>query len=594
MIDDEFFDATPELQTIRQWAHARFAAKWAVFLAVLGRVLASTGPGVQLPGVIGGPASLNMIMAFVAPSGGGKGITDRVAREIWPSSIIERPIGSGEGIAALFAPPKKEGTEQITRAILHSPEIDTMAGLASRQGNIFLAQLKSAVMGEMLGQSNASDATSRIVLPHSYRLILSVGAQPGHCDVIFNDTSGGTPQRVVWVLTIDPDMPSEAPPDPEPLNTRLPSWAHTDTVMTYGPTEIREHIITAHLARQRGEASALDGHRMLTRLKVAAGLAILHHRSVISDLDWRLSDMVMAVSDQTRDWIVEEAKQAARAKVRERAISRATFDEVIDDRHEKTVRSRILRLLTTGPKSRSELRRAMGKQHYREAFDAVLPHLEKVSQVIVIAGEKAPHYKLNPEFTGEPEFTPENTSSEGVNQEFTGEPEATVTDLDTRRSHDSDPTKLTCSQWFNQYIAELRVAGQTTTTSFAAVEAGMAIGFTKGNIRAAASAHPDVHTINRKGGTATWSIEPGKRPPAYQGAPQWLDEWLDRQTTDTVDPDDAKLAGEAAGHPWHSVRRAAGMSNRIESIPAHGDSRKDRIWRIASPSAHSTDDGYSA
>ncbi|MBI5536693.1 MAG: hypothetical protein HY898_28495 [Deltaproteobacteria bacterium] len=580
MTDDEFFDATPELQTIRQWAHARFAAKWAVFLAVLGRVLASTGPGVQLPGVIGGPASLNMIMAFVAPSGGGKGITDRVAREIWPSSIIERPIGSGEGIAALFAPPKKEGAEQITRAILHSPEIDTMAGLASRQGNIFLAQLKSAVMGEMLGQSNASDATSRIVLPHSYRLILSVGAQPGHCDVIFNDTSGGTPQRVVWVLTIDPDMPSVAPPDPEPLNTRLPSWAHTGTVMTYGPAEIREQIITAHLARQRGEASALDGHRMLTRLKVAAGLAILHHRSVISDLDWRLSDTVMAVSDQTRDWIVEEAKRAARAKVRERALSRATFDEVIDDRHEKTVRGRILRLLTTGPKSRSELRRAMGKQHYREAFDAVLPHLEKVSQVIVIDGEKAPHYKLNPEFTGELEFTPENTSSRGVNHEFTGEPGSNVTDLDSRRSYDDGPGKLTCAQWFNQWIANLQNQGYTTTTSLAAMEAGMAAGYSKGNIRQAASAHPEVHSLGRAGGTAQWSITPGDRPRPPKPAPEWLDEWLDAQTGRTVLPSDARQAGQLAGHPWENVRKAAGQSSRIRSVPAHGNAKNDRIWVI--------------
>ncbi len=108
--NDDFFDATPELATIRQWAHARFAAKWAVFLAVLLRVHASTSPpGVQLPpGVIGGPASLNLIGAFVSPpSGGGKGISDKVARLAWPAPIIERPIGSGEGIAALFAPPKK-------------------------------------------------------------------------------------------------------------------------------------------------------------------------------------------------------------------------------------------------------------------------------------------------------------------------------------------------------------------------------------------------------------------------------------------------------------------------------------------------------
>lgn len=152
---------------------------------------------------------------------------------------------------------------------------------------------------------------------------------------------------------------------------------------------------------------------------------------------------------------------------------------------------------------------------------------------------------------------------------------ATVTSLDSRRSHTP-----TCSEWFNGYIADLQAAGHTTTTSSAAIEAGMAIGFSKGNIRVAASGHPDVHTIDKTGGTATWSIQHGYRPPAYEGVPEWLDRWIDQQTTDTVTPEDAKLAGEAAGHAWHNVRRAAGLSPRIESVPAHGDSRKDRIWKI--------------
>ncbi|HMU75096.1 MAG TPA: energy transducer TonB, partial [Elusimicrobiota bacterium] len=91
-------DATPELKTIYQWARARYAAPWAVFFAVLLRVSASTGPHVQLPGVIGGRASLNLLCAFVAPSGGGKGISDKVARLAWPANIKELPIGSGEGI----------------------------------------------------------------------------------------------------------------------------------------------------------------------------------------------------------------------------------------------------------------------------------------------------------------------------------------------------------------------------------------------------------------------------------------------------------------------------------------------------------------
>lgn len=449
-----------QLAKIHQWARARYAAPWAVFFAVLLRVAASIGPHVQLPGIIGGRASLNLLCAFVSLSGGGKGISDKVGRLAWPTPITELPIGSGEGIAATFMPPAKpdENTEPISSVIFNCSEIDIFTGIATRQGATILGTLKAFAMGELLGSTNATKANSRNVPAHSYRGCLSVGAQPGHTGVIFDDTTGGTPQRFLWAPTVDPEMPAERTPDPAPLDTDIPLWAPGgDGVVEigYGPVEITEAIISAHLARQRGDGDALDGHWMLTRCKVAALLAVMHHRSVVSEVDWALSATVMAVSDSTRQMLLEHARQAARAKIRDRALSRATFDEIIDERHGTTVRNRIMRLLANGPMPRGKLRRAMGKQHYREAFDAVLPHLEKICQVVVIPGEKAPHYAINPEFTGEPEFTPRKTSSVGVNHEFTGEPSATVTDLDSRRSHESErpiPTRPAL-EFITAYIA---------------------------------------------------------------------------------------------------------------------------------------------
>lgn len=594
MIDDDltkkFFleSGSDQLHKIHQWARARYAAPWAVFFAVLLRVAASVGPHVRLPGVIGGQASLNLLCAFVAPSGGGKGISDKVGRLAWPTDILELPIGSGEGIAETFTLRGKESedNERIDAVIFNCSEIDILTGLDSRQGSTILGTLKAFAMGEQFGSTNASKANSRNVPAHSYRGCLSVGAQPGHTGVIFGDITGGTPQRFLWALTIDPHMPAAPTLDPDPLDTTMPEWTPGPdgaVEILYGHDEITETIIASHLARQRGEADALDGHAMLTRCKVAAVLAIMHGRSVVNEWDWHLSGQVMAVSDQTRDWIVEQAKRAAREKVRSKAIARAAGEDFYDQSRLETVKRSIVRMLENdGEQSGGDLRRRLGKREKRELFDQAVTLLENAGLVTSMSGEhNSVRYRIGSPVT-QP-VTPQNPSSEGVTTAVTRDHPATVTDLDTRRSHETEGQKLTCSQWFNQWIADLQTCGETTTTSFAATEAGMAMGFTKGNIRAASSAHPDVHTINRKGGTATWSIEPGKRPPAYQGAPQWLDEWLDRQTTDTVDPDNAKLAGEAAGHPWHSVRRAAGMSDRIESIPAHGDSRKDRIWRIIRP-----------
>lgn len=580
MNNDDFWSATDQLELIYQWARASYVAPWALLAAVLPRVIATTGPHVMLPGPPA-PASLNMGVVLVGRSGAGKGVTDKLSRVVWPADIHEEGLGSGQGIAELFKQ-QKNPEDQIDRALITVSEIDHLAALNAGQGNNTRAALKAALTGDRLGSKGASAATTRAVPADSYRLCLSISAQFGHCGVLLDDVSGGTPQRPLWMLVTDPDMPKEVGPIPDRvLDIALPPWARSGSqvLIQYGPPEIREYINAGLWASGRGDVAAIDGHRTLTRLKVAAALAILDHRSVIGATDWELSEVIMAKSDSTRDAVMEYDRQAARAKIRDRAMSRATFDEMIDDRHATTVRRRILRLLTTGPMARGELRRAMGKQHYREAFDAVLPHLEKISQVVVIPGEKAPHYALNREFTGEPEFTPGNASSDRVNREFTGEPPTNVTDLDSRRSHETDKPKVSCPQWFNGYIADLRAAGHTTTTAFAAVEAGMAQGYSKGMIRQAASNHPDVHTIDRKGGTATWSLT-GPRATKLVSAAEWTANYIDGLARDgitAVDKDTFRTEGEAAGYSWTSLRHAATDSSRIRSVSSTGS---ETIWQI--------------
>ncbi|ORV70064.1 hypothetical protein AWC09_11030 [Mycolicibacter hiberniae] len=558
-----------QLAKIYQWARARYAAPWAVFFAVLLRVSASLGPHVQLPGVIGGRASLNLLCAFVSLSGGGKGISDKVGRLAWPRPITELPIGSGEGIAATFKPPAKPDgdAEPIDSVIFNCSEIDVFTGIATRQGSTILGTLKAFAMGELLGATNASAATSRNVQAHTYRGCLSVGAQPGHTGIIFDDTTGGTPQRFLWAPTIDPDMPAQRTADPAPLDTDIPLWTPgMDGVVEigYGPPEITEQIIAAHLARQRGDGDALDGHWMLTRCKVAALLAVMHQRSVVSESDWELAATVMAVSDATRQMLLDHAKQAARAKIRDRALSRATFDEIIDERHGTTVRNRIMRLLANGPMPRGELRRAMGKQHYREAFDAVLPYLEKICEVVAIPGEKAPHYAINPEFTGEPGFTPRKASSTGVNHEFTGEPSATVTDLDTRRSHDNGRPKLSCRKWLAQYVAQLLEGGQQYVAAADVYRAGEAAGYGKQNV---ATAQAQVHQIRvaaRDRSSVTWCIDPAVTLD-YQPVGEWIANYIDRLPTGVrqVDETDFRRAGEAAGYGWSNLRNAANRHPRL-------------------------------
>lgn len=374
-----------ELRTIFQWARARYAAPWAVLIAVLLRVIANTSPHVRLPAVIGGQASLNLFGAFVGFSGAGKGTSDAVAALAYPCPVPTFPAGSGEGIAALFTP-DKDG-QQLTRAILSVPEVDKLGALFARQGTILGAELKSVAMGEQIGQQNAKRDTTRIVPGHSYRLCMSVGVQPENSAALLADTSGGTPQRFCWVPVIDPSMPREAPNPPDPLDTRLPAWNRdrADVVeLVYAHDEIRDLIIDTHIAKQRGELTdPLAGHSILTRCKLAAALALLHKRTVIDTEDWQRAGVLMELSDHTRQTVVETVAAADRRRNTARALAVADREQIISDRRAQRARETILRKIDSrGQQTKNQLRMAM-KADIRDYLDSAISDLMETGEIAV-------------------------------------------------------------------------------------------------------------------------------------------------------------------------------------------------------------------
>ncbi|WP_131812663.1 hypothetical protein [Mycolicibacterium peregrinum] len=523
-----------------------------------------------------------MGVVLVGRSGAGKGVSDKLSRVLWPADIHEEGLGSGQGIAELFKE-QKNPEDRITSALISVSEIDHLTALNAGQGNNTRAALKAALTGDRLGSKGASAATTRAVPADSYRLCLSISAQFGHTAVLLDDVTGGTPQRLLWAPVTDPDMPDEPGPTPDRvLDTALPTWAVSgaQVLIQYGPPEIREHINSGLLANGRGIGDALDAHRTLVRCKVAAALAILDHRMVVSALDWELSEHIMAKSDATRAAVLEYDRQAARAKVRDRAMSRAAGEQFVSDHKLERAKKAILRWLERdGQLARHDLRRKL-KADLRDHFDPAVAELAAAGQIVATRDGSQERYDLGSGGTRVPEVHPPNPQVSDRVPEVHGVPEATVTELDSHRSNDSERPKLSCQKWLNQHVEQLRAAGHTTIESFAVIEAGQALGYTKGSIHQAVSAHPDMRTVDRKRGRAIWSITPDYRPPRYESADAWLDGWLDKQGSDTVDPNDAKIAGEAAGHNWDSVRRAAGRMARIESVPAHGEARTERIWNI--------------
>ena len=71
--DDDFWTRRPELTAIRARARARRASPYATLGEVFARVICRMPPGLQLPAIVGGNGSLNMLIASVGASGDGKG-----------------------------------------------------------------------------------------------------------------------------------------------------------------------------------------------------------------------------------------------------------------------------------------------------------------------------------------------------------------------------------------------------------------------------------------------------------------------------------------------------------------------------------------
>lgn len=395
---EAFWTARPELDHIRTYARARRACPWAVLGVVLARVVVATPRWVVLPALVGADASLNLYVALVATSGGGKGASEACAADAVRTGPIDAAgVGSGEGIAHLFLRRVKDNVEQHREAVLmRVAEIDTLAALGDRKGATLLPELRKAWSGEDLGFAYA-DPTKALPLPaHTYRLCLVAGVQPGRAQWVLDDADGGTPQRFMWMPAVDPDAPDVPPACPLPLDWKAPRWPTADAFTGRSSLPVCETarltIDQARLARLRGEGGALDGHALLARLKAAAALSILSGRAEVADEDWELSAHIAAVSEFTRQGIVNHLQQEAAVKNAQRADAEASRAIKITERQEaeelKKTCQFVMRKVTDAPDGlpRSQFAQSLTKSR-RDYLDAALDGLVQTGQLVVEEGQ---------------------------------------------------------------------------------------------------------------------------------------------------------------------------------------------------------------
>jgi hypothetical protein len=392
--EDGFWDSRPELQCIRTFAWAQMASPWAVLANVLARVVCQVGPSVVLPDVIGSYASLNLSVALVGDSGEGKGNATKVARDavsVGVPEFSEHTLGSGQGIAHMYAHREKDvGVVFHAQSVLIDvEEIDFLAAHNNQSGSTLLPELRRFGMGEKLGAAYV-DPVRRIEVPaHAYRGAVVLGVQPSRAKVLIGAADGGTPQRFMWVRTVDPTAPGTRPDRPESWQWHLPEDLPEKLP---GPSlrgkEIRpidvckvavDEIREAADERSRGRGDPLLGHALLTRERIAAALGLLNGHYGVTEQDWALAGIAMRMSDATRDYVAEVLAKRSEADDASRGRSQGRRDiaaqEVKDQAQVQRVSKKIKRALERKSGewlATSKLKRTLNvddRPHYDEAIE---------------------------------------------------------------------------------------------------------------------------------------------------------------------------------------------------------------------------------
>lgn len=323
----EFWDRHVGLRNIRWFARERRVSPWATLGAVLAQASCRIGPHVVLPPIVGGVASLNLLVGLVGPSGKGKGAAIATASDFLrvDGKFMMEEVGTAQGIDASFTEtPAKGGPVQFNDvAFFYVPEIDTIKAHAEMSGSALLPTLRKVWSGEPLGAKYAGKERRRPVRGHAYRASVVAGIQPKRSGVLLADADGGTPQRWLWLPVSDPGARRRTDKLVPPRYNQPPPRIDWDVWIPQGeqrgekdeplPVEAQSRyevpvcrkaqneIIDARELNLLSDEASMDSHSLLTRLKVALLLAfLLEGRMEVDEAYWDLALPVMWISNATR------------------------------------------------------------------------------------------------------------------------------------------------------------------------------------------------------------------------------------------------------------------------------------------------------
>lgn len=396
-LSDAWWNERERLKHIRQAARARRCAPDFVLGAVLARVAMLTPPTVMLPDyLIGTSGTVDWFAALVGDPSATKSSSMRVARRLLPTDRFDVrdgvPIGSGEGMVEAFlsieadkdanGKPIKVKRQTSTAVLFQIDEGDVLIELGNRKGSTLFGTMRSAYMGEQLGNANASPDTRRLLQPGTYRVAVVMAFQPTNAAKMLNNDVSGTPQRMHWFYQHD-----IAVPDAKPLWPGALAWQPLPTMdLMLGIDDAIAHeydVAARHALDPANDRPLLAAHEHYARLKFAALLCLLDERRSITYDDWRLAGVAIDVSRNVRTHIASLARDEAE-RVRDASDRRIINRHLaVEAGRERMVAQRMARSIARkahrdGWISRSDATRATASQD-RERVD--------IDEVIALAIE---------------------------------------------------------------------------------------------------------------------------------------------------------------------------------------------------------------
>lgn len=360
---DDLWSRRDSLAHLKRFAQSRNVSPWGMLGCVLTRVVASTPPTLVTPPLVGGYGSLNIFIALVANSGGGKGACLSAARDAvevtttggFPVDLPEINSGTGEGLVRLFMEPPapkrgEEPTPAITRALVVESEVSNMAALDGRSGSTVVPTLLKMWSGEQAGFNNASAETRTNIEAHSYRLGMITQVQPTNAPALLKHEGSGLPQRYIWLPAWIEEAGEWIDETVEPLTVNIPNPLER-TVMEL-PDRVRKFVVADYRRRSEQafnvDADPLEGHRTMLHIKIACGLALLEGRAQVNEEDWDLADLVLGKHMDTLELVRNELAVKARRDVEHRNTRQRDVELERLEKLETRARAHVLRRLLAG------------------------------------------------------------------------------------------------------------------------------------------------------------------------------------------------------------------------------------------------------